>query len=179
MFSEYFLFFNVLLFSGFGLDIIFGHKRDSFRPYFRVCAVNAFTMTANSLFFFALKEPFFAASHVGDRFVFLMMPAAALMVNEFLLAMAKHSDFNVFDSLNFTGAVFPMFVYSGARDLAGAALMASGAAAGFLVFSTLFFHVKRRAGEQCGLEDDFTAFCYEMLIFGLFSASFSIFFKVV
>jgi hypothetical protein len=179
MFSEYFLFFNILLFSGFGLEIIFGHKRSRFRPYFNVCLVNSFTLVVNSLLFFALKDFFFDKHHIGGQYVFLIMPAAAMFFNEFLFKLVRHSDFNIFDSLNFVGAVFPMFIYAGARDMAEAFRLSSGAALGFLLFSLLFFHIKRHAGANCESGDDFTAFCYEIILFGLFSASFSIFFKVV
>lgn len=179
MFSQYFLFFNILLFSGFGVEIIFGQKRSRFRPYFNVCLVNSVTLVVNSLLFFALKGFFFSGYQIGDQYVFLMMPAAAVLFNEFLFTLVRHSDFNIFDSLNFVGAVFPMFIYAGAKDLAEAFRLASGAGLGFLLFSLLFFHIKRHAGANCESGDDFTAFCYEIIMFGLFSASFSIFFKVV
>lgn len=179
MFIENFLFFNILLFSGFGVEIIFGHKRSSFHSYFKVCIVNSVALLINSFIFCGLKDIFFKKYQIGDEYVFLLILASALVVNEFLFYAAKHSDFNIFDSLNFVSSVFPMLLYLNSKGPAHALISAAGAALSFLLFSTIFFYIKRQASDNCEFSDEFSVFCLEMIIFGLFSASFSIFFRVV
>lgn len=179
MFSENFLFFNILLFSGFGVEILFGHKRSSFHAYFKVCLINSAALLINSILFCGLKDIFFKKHHIGDEYIFILILASALVVNEFLFYIAKHSDFNIFDSLNFVSSVFPMLLYINSKGIAHALLSAAGAALSFLLFSTIFFHIKKQAADNCEISDEFSVFCLEMIIFGLFSASFSIFFRVV
>jgi len=179
MFSEYFLFFNILLFSGFGIEIIFGHKRSDFKPYFTVCAVNSFTLIINSLAFFLLKDSFFVKYAIGEHYVFLMAAASAFFLNELFFMLLRHSDFNIFDSINLVSIVFPMQLYLSAKRAGDVLAASAGAGLAFLIFSSLFFYIKRHVEENCDSADDFTVFCYEMILFGLFSASFSIFFRVV
>jgi hypothetical protein len=179
MFSENFLFFNILLFSGFGVEILFGHKRSSFHAYFKVCLINAASLLINSILFCGLKEIFFKKYQIGDEYVFLLILASALVINEFLFFIVKHSDFNIFDSLNFVSSVFPMLLYHNSKGIAQVWPAAAGAALSFLLFSTIFYHIKRQAADNCEISDEFGVFCLEMIIFGLFSASFSIFFRVV
>ena len=179
MFSENFLFFNILLFSGFGVEILFGHKRSSFQAYFKVCLVNAATLLIISIIFCGLKEIFFKKYHIGGEYVFLLILTSAMLINELLFFAVKHSDFNIFDSLNFVSSVFPMLLYHNSKGAACAWPAAAGAALSFLLFSTIFFYIKRQAADNCEISNEFGVFCLEMIIFGLFSASFSIFFRVV
>lgn len=179
MFGEYFLFFNILLFSGFGVEIIFGHKRSDFRPYFTVCAVNSITLVINSIAFFFLRDLFFAKYALKEQYVFLMIAASAFFLNELFFMLLRHSDFNIFDSINLVSLVFPMQLYLSAKSAADVFFASSGAGLAFVIFSSLFFYIKRHAEDNGDSADDFTVFCYEMILFGLFSASFSIFFRVV
>ncbi len=179
MFIESFLFFNILLFSGFGVEIIFGHKRSGFKSYFKVCLVNSAALLINSIVFFALKDVFFKKYLIGDEYVFILMLVFSFALNEALFTVVKHSDFNIFDSLNLVSGVMPMLFYIKQHSFYRMVSLTSGAALAFLLFSSLFFFIKRHAADNCAGADEFNIFCYEMILFGLFSASFSIFFRVV
>jgi|GEM_PF-4942941 len=179
MFTKFFLYFNVLLFFGLGLEIILSQKRSAFKAYFNVCAVNSAVAMIVSMFLFTAKPFLETVCKFSDHHVFIAALIFSFTLNEFFFNVLKHSDFYIYDSLNLFSAIVPFMIYKTSGSNLSAMLDSFGASAGFLFVSSMFYFIKKRIEAEAETHDEFKIFCYELILFGFTSASFSIFFRVV
>lgn len=178
MITTFLIYFNIILFLGFGAELVLFSSKSSGRNYFLTAAVNSFTLvavTSISAAVIALAPQYFK----NDIYLFIFSVSTAFFINQSFYWLLSHADNGIFDSLNFISCLVPFYILKFSPTAAEAVPHAIGAAAGFSGAAAVFFFVRKRISlEAAGLKE-FNVFCCELITLGFLSISLSLFFKAV
>jgi len=172
------IYFNIILFLGFGAELVLFSSKNSGRDYFMTAAVNSFTMlTVTSLFAFIAN--FLPEFSKNDIYIFIFSVSAAFFFNQSIYWLLGHADNGIYDSLNYLSCLVPFYILKLSKTAGAAVQNSFGAAAGFLAVAAIFFFIRKRIAIEAGNISDFNIFCCEIITLGFLSVSLSLFFKVV
>ena len=172
------IYFNIILFLGFGAELVLLSSKSSGRDYFMTAAVNSFTMPAATSISAAIIN--FAPQYSkNDIYMFIFSVSTAFFLNQSIYWLSAHADNGIYDSLNYLSCMVPFYILKFSKTAGEAVLNSIGAAAGFLAVAVVFFFIRKRISAEAGNLKDFNIFCCELITLGFLSTSLSLFFKVV
>jgi len=168
MITTFMIYFNVILFLGFGAELVLFSSKSRGRDYFMTAAVNCFTLIAVTSILAAVMHlaPQYSKN---DAYLFVFSVSAAFFFNQSIYWLSGHADNGIYDSLNFLSCLAPFYIFKFSKTAGDAVLNSIGAASGFLVIAAVFFFIRKRMSAEAGNLKEFNVFCCELITLGFLS----------